>query len=211
MIEAQQYFKEHGYVILENFVPSPLINFIYEYSLLRTQLLAYKTSTKLGLEKYDENWDGNFDDSKGNFGSKAVNFYADTLTETLLIKSLEDIQNHTGLELVPTYSFLRLYQQGDSMIEHIDRVSCEVSVTVCLGYSDDVWPIYLRNKQGEDIEVPQKPGDALIYSGCELPHWREILKKGHHSQTFLHYNRKSNPKNNYKDGRPHFGVPKNVY
>src|SRR6056300_1726979 len=121
MIEAQKYFKEHGYVILENFVPSPLINFIYEYSLLRTQLFTYKTSTKSGLEKYDPKWDGEYDDTKGDFGSKAVNFYGDPLTETLMIKSLEDIQNHTGLELVPTYSFLRLYQEGDTMIKHSDR------------------------------------------------------------------------------------------
>ncbi len=210
MIEAQKYFKEQGYVVLENFVPSPLINFIYEYSLLRTQLLAYKTSTKSGLENYNGNWDGNFDDTKGNFGSKAVNFYGDPLTETLMIKSLEDIQNHTGLELVPTYSFLRLYQEGDTMIKHEDRDSCEISVTICLGYSDNIWPIYLENRQGESIEVPQKPGDALIYSGCELPHWRDKLKKGHHSQTFIHYNRKNKINNNFRDGRPHFGVPKEI-
>src|SRR6056300_180526 len=104
MIEIQQSFKENGYVVIENFIPSPLINFIYEYSLLRTQLFTYKTSTKSGLEKYDPKWDGEYDDTSGDFGNKAINFYGDSLTETLMIKSLEDIQNYTDLELVPTYS-----------------------------------------------------------------------------------------------------------
>src|SRR6056300_1091785 len=112
MIEAQQSFKENGYIIIENFIPNPLINFIYEYSLLKSQRLIYKTSTKSGLEVYDNKWDGWYDDTDGDFGSKAINFYGDPLTETLMIKSLEDLQNYTGLELVPTYSFLRLYQNG---------------------------------------------------------------------------------------------------
>lgn len=211
MIETQQYFKENGYVILENFLPNPLLSFFYEYSILLSQRLAYKTSVKSGIESYSDIWDGNFDDTHGDFGSNAINFYGDPLTETLLIKSLHDMEKHTGLELVPTYSFLRLYQYGDSMKKHDDRDSCEISATLCLGYvSEKPWSIWLTNKKGEDIEVPQKPGDILIYKGCELPHWRNTFEGKHHSQTFIHYNQKNKQDNNYKDKRPFFAVPRTV-
>ena len=43
----------------------------------------------------------------------------------------------------------------------------------------DDWPIYLEpsGKEGmKGIKVDLKPGDMLVYSGCELEHWREKLK-----------------------------------
>ena len=211
MIESHQFFKEHSYVVLENFIPHPLVDFFYEYSLLLSQRLAYKTSTKSGIEHYSDKWDGDFDDTNGQFGSNAINFYGDPLMETLLIKSLYDIEKNTGLELVPTYAFLRLYQNGDSMVKHDDRDSCEISATACLGYvSEKPWSIWLTDKNNNDVEVTQKPGDILIYKGCELPHWRNVFSGQHHSQTFIHYNRKDNNNNNYKDGRPFFAVPKKI-
>ena len=39
---------------------------------------------------------------------------------------------------------------------------------------------YLLDPSGEvgkkGIKVDLKPGDMLVYSGCELEHWRENLK-----------------------------------
>ena len=70
---------------------------------------------------------------------------------------------------------------------HKDRFSCEISTTMNLG-GDDPWPIYLEpnpKKGGVNqvkdmyqttpkvLEVDLKPGDMLVYSGCELEHWRE--------------------------------------
>ena len=55
-----------------------------------------------------------------------------------------------------------------------------------------------------------KVGDMLIYSGCELEHWREPLQGKVCSQVFLHYNHANGPfaKTNLLDGRPLLGVPK---
>jgi hypothetical protein len=33
-----------------------------------------------------------------------------------------------------------------------------------------------------------EPGDATIYLGCELEHWREEFKGEDCAQVFLHYN-----------------------
>ena len=59
------------------------------------------------------------------------------------------------------------------------------------------------------IGVKLEPGDMLIYSGCELEHWRDEFEGELCGQVFLHYNDMSNPKwkDNAYDGRPHLGLP----
>ena len=49
----------------------------------------------------------------------------------------------------------------------------------------------------------------LIYSGCDLEHWREEFKGDDCGQVFLHYNKSSSKtaKENYLDKRPLLGVP----
>ena len=51
-----------------------------------------------------------------------------------------------------------------------------------------------------------KPGDAIIYRGCELPHWREELQGLMQVQVFMHYCDKNGPYKNEKfDNRPGLG------
>ena len=71
-----------------------------------------------------------------------------------------------------------------------------------------MWPIYLIDTKGKNIEVKLKPGDMLLYSGCELEHWRNVFKGRYCSQVFLHYNTQ-NRKNkiNKFDSRIHLGLP----
>ena len=104
---------------------------------------------------------------------------------------------------------------------HKDRFSCEISTTMNLGGDD--WPIYLepdpkkggvkRSRYVSDntkgVKVDLKPGDMLVYSGCELEHWREKFKGKECVQVFLHYNNRKTPgaKDNMFDKRPHLGLP----
>ena len=88
----------------------------------------------------------------------------------------------------------------------------------------DPWPIYLSPNenvgipdgkkitsisQAKGIKVDLKPGDMLVYSGCELEHWREKFKGKECVQVFLHYNNRKTPgaKDNMFDKRPHLGLP----
>ena len=59
------------------------------------------------------------------------------------------------------------------------------------------------------IKVDLKPGDMLVYSGCELEHWRNKFKGKECVQVFLHYNNRKTPgaKDNMFDKRPHLGLP----
>ena len=54
---------------------------------------------------------------------------------------------------------------------------------------------------GKEIELEN--GDAVIYKGCDLEHWREPFKGEVCVQTFLHY---STDKNLLRDNRPMIGL-----
>ena len=150
--------------------------------------------------------------------------YSDRLMETLLVKTIAVMQKKTGLKLVPTYSYTRLYRKGNILRRHKDRPSCEISTTLNLG--GDEWPIFI-DPTGSDnvideykeihkpnapkgIEVNLKQGDMLIYSGCELEHWREPFQGKLCGQVFLHYNHADGQfaKTNLYDKRPMLGILK---
>ena len=52
-------------------------------------------------------------------------------------------------------------------------------------------------------------GDMLVYSGCELEHWREPFEGNTCGQVFLHYNHVNGPfaEKNRFDKRPMLGLP----
>jgi hypothetical protein len=62
------------------------------------------------------------------------------------------MEKQTGLKLIPTYSYARIYKKGDILHRHKDRFSCEISTTLNLG--GDSWPIYIEPnpKMGKVVE-----------------------------------------------------------
>ena len=101
-------------------------------------------------------------------------------------------------------------RKDDELKRHKDRFSCEISTTMNLG--GDSWPIYLEpsgKKNMNGIKVDLKPGDMLVYRGCDLEHWREPFKGDECVQVFLHYNNSKTPgaEENIFDKRPHLGLP----
>ena len=133
------------------------------------------------------------------------------------------MQQETGLQLVPTYSYARTYKKGDILKRHKDRPSCEISTTINLG--GDPWPIFIDETgsnnvidEYKNIHKPNAPtgtrvdleiGDMLVYSGCDLEHWREPFEGENCGQVFLHYNNVNGPNNdiNIFDGREKLGLP----
>ena len=89
--------------------------------------------------------------------------YGDFLMESLMLAKKKRMEEETGLNLSPTYSYWRLYTNNADLAAHKDRPSCEVSVTVMLGSSGEPWPILM---DGKSIDL--KPAEAVVYLGCEL-------------------------------------------
>jgi hypothetical protein len=123
--------------------------------------------------------------------------------ETLLQQVKPIMEKKSEIKLIETYSYARIYKKGDELKKHKDRYSCEISTTMNLGGDD--WPIFLE----PDIKVHLKPGDMLMYRGCELEHWREPFTGENCGQVFLHYNDASgkDAQKNKFDGRSIIGLP----
>ncbi len=135
-------------------------------------------------------------------------YYADPLIEVLLQASKEAVEAATGKTLIPTYSYARVYQPGEELKPHIDRPSCEISVTVNVATKGRFSPIYTKYKDAEPEEHVLKPGDAVIYKGCEVVHWRRPLEGGQiNVQFMLHYVDKHGKNAEYaKDKRAKYGM-----
>ena len=112
--------------------------------------------------------------------------------ETLQERMWPAMEELLGEELIPTYSYARLYSNGDDLKSHIDRPACEISATVQLGRSHQyAWPIYMGGRR-----VDMAEGDAVIYKGCEIEHWRNVCdgpEEYYSGQAFLHYVRANGP------------------
>ena len=212
-------FKKNKYQVIRGAISKEVADIAYRY--LQISAEADNWMLKNGVTHQGNPLLGKFNDPQvPNSYAK----YSDRLMETLLVKTIAVMQKKTGLKLVPTYSYTRLYRKGNILQRHKDRPSCEISTTLNLG--GDAWPIFIDptgsdnvideykgiHKPGapKGIKVDLKPGDMLIYSGCELEHWREPFEGQLCGQVFLHYNHADGrfAKSNLYDKRPLLGIPK---
>jgi hypothetical protein len=119
----------------------------------------------------------------------APRLYMDMLTEALLVQQLPAVEKRIGEELWPSYSILRMHQSGAELPKHLDRPASEVAVSIALG-GDLAWPLFLETAQGDAMFTPN-PGDAVVYSGTVLPHWRTPYRGELQVQCVLFYVRKN--------------------
>src|SRR4029078_7441310 len=73
----------------------------------------------------------------------------DPMMEALLEMLLPRVEAESGMRLLPTYSYFRLYKRGDVLRRHTDRPACETSVTLTLGAeAPRPWPIWVEARSG---------------------------------------------------------------
>ena len=210
-------FKDKKYQVIKQAIPYDLTNFIFNYFLLKRDALEFMYKNNI---IHDNGMFGTWTDQQV---PNTYSHYGVMVMETLMMKVLPKMQKETGLQLVPTYSYARLYKTGDILKRHKDRPSCEISTTLNLGGAP--WPIFIDGTgsnniidEEKNIHKPDAPkgtkvllevGDMLVYSGCELEHWREPFEGDICGQVFLHYNHVNGPfaNKNMFDGRPKLGLP----
>ena len=210
-------FKKNKYTVIRQAISKDLAAFVANYFLMQRQV--YDTCKNARYISPFETIIGTYDDKQI---PNTYSQYSNIAMETLMLKCQPKMEEVTGLKLYPAYTYARIYKKGDELKRHKDRFSCEISTTMNLGGDD--WPIYLSPNENvgapdgknikaaskaKGIKVDLKPGDMLVYSGCELEHWREKFKGKECVQVFLHYNNRKTPgsKDNMFDKRPHLGLP----
>ena len=119
----------------------------------------------------------------------------------LLHYLLPRMESETKLKLKPMYAYTRVYLGGSELKKHLDREQCEVSASITLKYfykdKDYIWPLCMG-----DLPVNIKPGDGVIYKGCEIEHWRPVFNQPEgywHHQVFLHYVDLNGPNKNLQE------------
>jgi len=201
-------FKKDKYTIIKKAIPKELAEFAYNYLLIKKQVAA--TMFYQGYLHKDQTAWGTFRDPQV---PNTFSIYGDPAMEALLLKSQPVIEKNIKDKLLPTYSYARVYKKGDTM-----------------NLGGQLWPIYLNpdikaghvygkkrgihkiqsyqpSKNNKEVKVNLLPGDMLIYSGCDLEHWREPFEGRECAQVFLHYNRLSSGTKNIFDNRKHLGLP----
>ena len=177
--------RDHKYKLIKKFLTVEEIKLLTDYCRMKH---------RINFTDFDHVQNDNGDTS----------FYGDPLMESLMLNKIELMQKETGLELLPTYAFWRMYTLHADLKKHKDRPSCEISVTVMIGSDGTRWPIYM-----DGTEINLEIGDAAIYLGCEVEHWREEFTGDWQAQTFLHYVDKNGPNKEWvKDKRLLYGIPK---
>jgi hypothetical protein len=211
-------FKTKGYIVIKQAIDKKIADFIYKYFLLKREVAKVLIEHRF-ISQFETSW-GTW---KDNQVPNTYSHYGDLAMETLLQEVKPIMEKQTGLKLIPTYSYARIYKEGDVLHKHKDRFSCEISTTLNLG--GNKWPIFINpdHKEGtvsttgyipsksKGIEVNLNPGDMLVYKGNILEHWRDAFKGKDCGQVFLHYNNaatKGSDKNKF-DGRPMLGLPSN--
>lgn len=192
-------FKKDNFVVIKEALPLEIAEFLFHYFMLKREVAKKLKATNL-MNEDDGLW-GTWSDRQV---PNTYSHYSDVAMETLLVDMTPTMEKHTGLTLLPNYSYGRIYKYGDILAKHTDRNSCEVSTTLHLG--GDKWPIFLKSKT-KTHKVNLNKGDMLVYKGVLLEHWREPFEGKHHAQVFLHYNDAKKKKAIKFDGREMLGLP----
>ena len=181
MNEYVKTFQKQKYTLVKNFIPKDTAEYLFNYLRLSTHI-----AVATGTAKPDPQVPMGFHAKHG-----------DMAMETLMKMMRPKMEEVTGLELWPTYTYTRLYKPGDTLEKHKDRPSCEISITLKLsdtgGYN---WPIWMV-----DTPYSLDIGDAVVYRGCELEHWRDVCEGPSNyrmGQVFMHYVDKNGPYADHK-------------
>ena len=218
-MKSEQFFEEKGYLHIKGFLDKNLCGLLYHHIQNEALRLGYLMEN-FKHEDFNRglNYEihGRFDDRQAyNDFSK----YGDPIFDSILDLKTKEMSELTGMNLVPNYSYHRLYTTNTELKRHKDRASCEISTTICIGYNSDYnWPMFIGPKDGEKgtpgMPINLEPGDMIIYRGYDIEHWREPFKGINHAQLFLHYNRIDGPfeydeETDKFDGRPILGLTPN--
>jgi hypothetical protein len=95
-------------------------------------------------------------------------------------------------QIKPSYTWVRRYLPGAQLRRHVDRPQCKWNISLCIDNDPDLdrqgaWPLFLE-VSGQVKQAKLGMGDAVLYPGAELPHWREALQEKHSvTMCFFHY------------------------
>lgn len=164
---AREVYRLHGAIVVSDLVPPVLLAFLVDYLNLQGASGAMVRDSQVP-------------------GSLIL--YGDPAFDTLLAQLTEPLSELLAVQLVPTYSFARVYRRGDVLPMHTDRPACEHSVSLHLAASEGTeWPFNMIDLGGSEQSVSLGPGAGIVYQGEQVRHGRGPCPTDWYAQVFLHY------------------------
>ena len=181
-MKPNELFWKNGYLVVRNFISEP------EYlSFLPDDLYSERHIEWL----YDGTLEGDFKEEVQVNGSYSRTCYPPLRNFHQQMRNQIQKIILPPHQLHPTFYFDRIYYHGNELKPHTDWEPCEISVTLQLRTTlSKPWKFFVETKNGEVIDVDMENGDAVIYMGNKVKHWREPMPGGpkdFHHQLFLHY------------------------
>ena len=183
-------YEDKGFQVVPQFVPPFFAQYLRNYfDLLRVN------------DQIPNKGDGQVANSLGIYGDPAF--------DMLMLMSLPMVEEIVGKKLMPTYTYARIYFNDANLLPHVDREECEHSVSLSLGGDyEALWPLWFKNDDKEPEYAAMGPGDAVIYQGNKVHHWRDAFEGKVQFQVFMHYvEAEGEFKDKLYDTRPYIGLP----
>ena len=160
--------NKNGYEVVKQFIDYSFANFLKNYF----DVIVRKGICDMG------------DDQAPN----SFCIYGDAAFDTLMVMCVPIIEKQLKREIIPQYTYARIYLKDSILEEHTDRPECEISVTITLGGEyDRLWPICIKDYEDNTNCIELDIGDAMIYYGSDLKHWRNKFEGKKQYQLFCHY------------------------
>ena len=119
--------------------------------------------------------------------TKSWSFYSFASPE-FIDKVKDKFEELFETELMYTFDYSRIYGEGEVLIPHTDRTMCQYATTINVRNTGEPWTFYVRDPDTkEDISINMTKGDAVLYRGSEITHWREPLTGPDVYQTMIFY------------------------
>jgi hypothetical protein len=193
-------FIENGYTVIRQAISNEMAKFIsIEFNMLRDNAFY--------ANRVDLNSIGFLNDADNPL---SFSWYGAYCSESLVELLLPKVEEVVGKKIYPSYSYARIYYNGSELTRHIDRPGSDYAVTVTVDIDHDQlepWPIYMKSFKGEENALTLDIGDACVYHGDKLEHWREPYKGKKQIQIFLFY---VEDELNKFDSRPMLGASTNT-
>jgi len=181
-------YEEKGFEIKRTFIPQYLAQYLRNYFelLRRNDQIPNKGDDQV---------------------EKSLGIYGDPAFDMLMLMCLPIVEQSVGKKLLPTYTYARIYFNGAALLPHTDRPECEHSVSLSLGGEYDLlWPLSFQHDQ-QVIHAGLSEGDAVVYKGNKVVHWRDEFQGTTQYQIFMHYVEADGEyKDKLYDTRPNIGL-----
>ena len=132
---------------------------------------------------------------KGDWIEQRYGLHSEMMA-TFLHLQLRDLVSRIADEPVkPSFVYFASYREGADLPRHMDRPQCEFSMSLLMDYSPEPdgpcgWPLFLEHPQKPEsrLAADLAIGDAAVYRGREVFHYRDALPADHQATLlFLNY------------------------